>query len=259
MATLARRDYPRYGDLLETVYQTRDWWRTVYILERVLLFVAGLFALVLGMTLVGAWLHLGAAVRWPIFLVLLAYVLGGAFLLVFRPLLRHWSAEEVAVHIERKFPDLDNELINAVQLGVDERVASPGMVEALIGQAARHLAAYPVRQAVETRRMRRLAVVATVVTALLVAWAATSFDRFSNAFQRIVLPGRDIAAVGSVRIVEVRPGDFSDRMSEMQALHDRVVEAVRAVAGIQVKVHLVEPQTLERTAGKSQRVLDHRK
>jgi len=207
MATLARRDYPYYDDVLDTVYRTRDWWRTVHILEHVLLFVAGLSALVLGFTLLEAWLHLSAGVRWVMFLALVGYAAGGALLWVLRPLLRTWSAEEVAVHIERKFPDLDNELINAVQLAVDDRVASPGMVAALIAQAARDLDPLPARDAVDTRRMRRVAVVAAVSVALLVTWAAMSFGRFSNAFQRLVLPGRDIAAVGSVRIVEVRPGD----------------------------------------------------
>jgi phenylacetate-CoA ligase len=59
--------------------------------------------------------------------------------------------------------------------------------------------------------------------------------------------------------VEMRPQFFSDKMSQIQALHDRIVKAIYAVAGIRVNVNLVDPQTLERSAGKARRVIDHRR
>ena len=59
--------------------------------------------------------------------------------------------------------------------------------------------------------------------------------------------------------VEVRPGDFSDKMREMEALRQRIGREIQTVTGISVKLNLVAPQTLERTAGKAKRVLDHRK
>lgn len=58
--------------------------------------------------------------------------------------------------------------------------------------------------------------------------------------------------------VEVRPQDFSDRMSEMQALRDRIDREIHSVTGIRVRVELVGPQTLERSVGKAKRVIDHR-
>jgi phenylacetate-CoA ligase len=59
--------------------------------------------------------------------------------------------------------------------------------------------------------------------------------------------------------VEMRPRDFSDRMSEMQALHDRIDREIQAITGIRAKVELVEPNTIERSQGKAKRVIDHRK
>ncbi len=58
--------------------------------------------------------------------------------------------------------------------------------------------------------------------------------------------------------VEVRPEDFSDKMSEMQALRDRIRRKIHAVTNIQVNVELVPPQGLERSVGKAVRVIDHR-
>ncbi|MFW6154709.1 MAG: phenylacetate--CoA ligase family protein [Planctomycetota bacterium] len=59
--------------------------------------------------------------------------------------------------------------------------------------------------------------------------------------------------------VEIRAEDFSDKMSRMQALRDRITREIHSVAGIRVTVHLVEPQTLERSVGKAVRVIDHRR
>ncbi len=58
--------------------------------------------------------------------------------------------------------------------------------------------------------------------------------------------------------VEIRPQDFSDKMSEMQALRERIVKEIMSVTGIRARVNLVAPQTLERSAGKARRVIDHR-
>jgi len=58
--------------------------------------------------------------------------------------------------------------------------------------------------------------------------------------------------------VEIRPQDFSDKMSQMQALRDRIDREIHSVTGIRMKVELVEPQSLERSFGKAQRVIDHR-
>ena len=58
--------------------------------------------------------------------------------------------------------------------------------------------------------------------------------------------------------VEMRPEIFSDRMSQLQVLKERLVREIGTVAGIRAKVELVSPQTLERSPGKAKRVLDMR-
>ncbi len=59
--------------------------------------------------------------------------------------------------------------------------------------------------------------------------------------------------------VEVRPGDFSDEMRQMVELRDRIDREIHAVTGVRMTVELVAPNTLERSAGKARRVLDHRR
>jgi phenylacetate-CoA ligase len=59
--------------------------------------------------------------------------------------------------------------------------------------------------------------------------------------------------------VEVRPESFSDEMRQMIALRDRIDHEIHAITGVRMAVELVAPGTVERSAGKARRVLDHRR
>lgn len=59
--------------------------------------------------------------------------------------------------------------------------------------------------------------------------------------------------------IEVEENVFSDVMSDMVAFTGLVSDKLNAVLGLSPKVTLVEPGSIERTAGKAKRVLDNRK
>ena len=58
--------------------------------------------------------------------------------------------------------------------------------------------------------------------------------------------------------LEVEPEVFSDIMADMVAFQTNVADRLQSVLGLRAKITLVEPGTIERTAGKSKRVLDLR-
>lgn len=59
--------------------------------------------------------------------------------------------------------------------------------------------------------------------------------------------------------VEVEETIFADSMKKLVEFQKRIQEEIFAVLGLRVKVTLVEPKTLERTAGKAKRVIDNRR
>ncbi len=60
-------------------------------------------------------------------------------------------------------------------------------------------------------------------------------------------------------MVEVQEQFFSDEVRKLQELRMKITKQLESVLGISVNVKLVEPKTIERTAGKAQRVIDKRK
>jgi len=59
--------------------------------------------------------------------------------------------------------------------------------------------------------------------------------------------------------VEVLPEFFVDEMRKMKAFHEHVSAKLFSVLGIHAKLTFVEPRTIERSMGKSKRVIDKRK
>ena len=58
--------------------------------------------------------------------------------------------------------------------------------------------------------------------------------------------------------IEVSETMFSDVMRDMVAFNRRVAERLASVVGLQAKVTLVEPGTIERTTGKARHIIDNR-
>jgi phenylacetate-CoA ligase len=59
--------------------------------------------------------------------------------------------------------------------------------------------------------------------------------------------------------VEVTPEVFSDKVRALEGLRLKLSDAIEHVIGIRVKLHLVAPQTLQRSEGKAKRVIDQRR
>ncbi len=59
--------------------------------------------------------------------------------------------------------------------------------------------------------------------------------------------------------VEVLPEVFSDKLSDMTQLKDRIVHAIAQITGLHMNIELMPPKSLQRFEGKAQRVTDNRK
>jgi phenylacetate-CoA ligase len=58
--------------------------------------------------------------------------------------------------------------------------------------------------------------------------------------------------------VEVTPQMFSDKIGALEALNEKLMDALDHILGIHVQVTMVEPNTIQRSEGKAKRVIDRR-
>ena len=76
---------------------------------------------------------------------------------------------------------------------------------------------------------------------------------------QLVVTREGFADALDVARVELVDGSLLTRYGELEALQHGIHNRIKAILGIEIKVSLVEPKTIERFVGKAQRVVDLRK
>ena len=59
-------------------------------------------------------------------------------------------------------------------------------------------------------------------------------------------------------LVELTEDTFTDEVRKLEAMSQKVTNAIQSILGIAAKVKLVEPKSIERFEGKAKRVIDKR-
>ncbi len=59
--------------------------------------------------------------------------------------------------------------------------------------------------------------------------------------------------------IEVKTQQFGDTVSALETLKKKIAGSIKSIAGVSVKITLVEPKSIERSQGKAKRVIDLRK
>ena len=200
-------DYPEYKQIRRAIARVRREWKRVHVGGGLLLFVCVVLAallvavgseMLLFLPPMGLRLAVGAA----------AVAVGLAFLLGFaRRILQSRSHESVALLIERSYPEIDNGLINAVQLARDPSVVCPDLVRAAMQETLQRIEAVRLASAVDRRRVKQYAAAALVLTGVAALVAVVWPNRALSAGRRLLRPSINQGRVGSVVILEVKPGD----------------------------------------------------
>ena len=225
--------------VLAALDRVRREWHAARILSGMTSFLSALLAAALLVVLVTMWLPLPPAARWSLRTAWIAAVGICAILFVFKRLLENPTDEDVALLIERARPDLHNELINAVRLAREPGMQSPPFVSAAIRESGRLASSMNTKKAVSWRVFRRRFL---WLVAILALWAGLAFAfpaRCTNAFSRLVRPNANLARVGSVRILEVTPGDATVIAGENVEIRARIEVSAGAEPTLVVR-HAVE-------------------
>ena len=199
--------YPAYQQIVVRLRKTAEEWRSVAVVEGLLLSLSFLCGSLFILTLFAG--HLPSRIRLVLALTFLAALAVVFFIQVMRPLFRPTTDSQVARHIEEAFPELNNALINAVQLAHDELVQRPNLVRRAIEESADTSAGTDFSKAISRRRLKECFLAAALTVLLLLGFALYAPDRFANALQRVLFPTRLIPALGKAKIVEVEPGSVT--------------------------------------------------
>jgi hypothetical protein len=199
-----------YPLLIESLNQVRRQWRQQKVLEGILLVAAGTVAVLVATVAADNLFHLGTVGRVLMAMLLWGSLAAGLLGLVIRRIVEDRRDDFFAALVERKHPELRNQLINALQLGRgNQKGFSPRLIEAIVNDATRATADLEMADSLDYRPLKRAALIAAAVLLLVGGYAAALTPRFTNGLARVLLPVADIAPYTATRVVEdsVKPGD----------------------------------------------------
>ncbi len=196
--------YPR---LMSALNEVRGQWRLHKVLEGALWTVAGLLFVVVALVGIDNVFRPDKPVRLLLAAVLWGSLIAGVLSLIVRRWLEDRRDDFFAALVERKHPELHNQLINALQLGRgNQRGVSQNLIEAIVHDADRALVDTDTTDAVDRRPTGRAAILAVVAVLLLGGYATAFTPRFTNGLSRVLLPLAGIDPYTRTRIAAVEPG-----------------------------------------------------
>ncbi|MFH1423040.1 MAG: hypothetical protein ABIH42_10065 [Planctomycetota bacterium] len=227
----AEKDYLRIIGFLDDV---RDSVKTTYAAEGTLIGICFLFALSLISFALDNLLWLSSSVRISILIATLAVVL---FLLLFKvilPVFKKNSDENIAVKIEKAYPELDNRLINAVQLGRCSMDSYAGAVrDKIVIESKNTLTKINLSKVVDKKRIKkRFAAAAFLFVALIVYYLILPLH-FVNAFRRFSQPCSYVSPITRTKL-SVEPGDTSVKSGDNIVVKANVSGEIPPFAEIEV-------------------------
>ncbi|MHB8902776.1 MAG: hypothetical protein ACYC6Y_28785, partial [Thermoguttaceae bacterium] len=229
---------PSAEKIIERLDATRQKWWIFTLLSTAVWAVSVSFALALAFMVADALVRFSQGTLMALLALWAAVTILLAIFVLRRITRSQRSIEATARCIETEFPQLGSSLINVVQLSSDTRNESRPFCEAAVNEAAAHAQQIPFEIAArhETRwrrflhcmQMPRDLAESVVVFGLLFGIGLLSQwlnPNIGSAAGRLMQPWKFVPSVGSVRILEVKPGDaevlLGDSLQVVALIADR--------------------------------------
>ncbi len=195
--------------------------------------LAAITAIVLGSLLValpaaGLWsAQPPAALRWALLAGLAVVWASSLFHFLLRWMFWKQNPAQIARFVEQALPEVRNDLINSVLLSRDREQSSPELVELAIREAAARSARVDIVKSISMTPLKRWGIAAGAAAALMIV-AGLLFPQFMNrGWAAIFSPTQYLAQVGTVKILQVDPGDYGAFIGEHLAITATIENAAR--------------------------------
>jgi hypothetical protein len=124
--------------------------------------------------------------------------------------------------IQEKPPELHNDLINSVLLAEDPHQVSPELVQMAIHEAARRAGRLDINRSVSLRDLRKWGIALGLAALLLAAMFGFQGKPMKRGLLAIFAPTRYVPTEGTIRILDVQPGDATRFAGEQVTIEARV-------------------------------------
>lgn len=187
-----------------------------------------LTSLLLALPLAGLWTSQPpAALRWGLLAGLAVVWVGSLLHFLVRWIFWKQNPAQIARFIEQALPEVRNDLINSVLLSRDREQTSPELVEMAIREAVARSGRVDIVKSISLTPLKRWGIAAGAAGALLILTGLMAPNLMSRGMAAIFSPTQYLSQVGSVKILQVNPGDAEAFIGEHMSITATIDNANR--------------------------------
>ncbi|MCW8129813.1 MAG: hypothetical protein KIS92_05610 [Planctomycetota bacterium] len=204
------------SELQEKLEHVRAAWRRTELLKGLSVLVADAVIVVLALVALDALYHLPPPVRGGLLAAGAVVLVTAAFVLCMRPLKKQHSREEIALHVEGRFPQLQGTLLAAVDYEERENESEieADLVDALLLECLDKAAEIDLAQAIDRKRLAWRAGACALLLAFFLGAVAVQPGFFKRELQRVLAPWNDPPPTQEELAAEQRRKDQQEQLAE---------------------------------------------
>ena len=193
-----------YKQLTDKLREVGSIWRKVLFLEGISFLTAIIFPFLITVFFLDNVVHLPSWGRSIILIVILTFSAVIFLKTVIFSFIRRFSNERIAIHVEKKYPELQNRLINAVQLG-KEAPESP-VASAVIEDGFLESKTVDFRKSISCNHLKKSVMLSSLAIIIFVLYGLSFREHFNNALARFLSPRTDIPPITLTKL-SINPMD----------------------------------------------------
>ena len=160
--------------------------------------------------------------RWGLLIAMVGIWAGAIASLIVSAIRSRLNYFQAARLVEQSMDGLDNALINAIQLERDPLQSSPALVQSAISETVHRTSKLTLSSAIDTRAVKRRAIIAAAAVLVLCAFGGFQYDRFSRGLSAVFNPNGYIRTVATVKLISLYPGDGTFLAGENLTISARI-------------------------------------
>ncbi|MFH1904066.1 MAG: hypothetical protein ABIK53_00870 [bacterium] len=193
-------------ELESRINKFRLFWKCIRLFEGITIFLFLILISIITVLGLDSLIHFPTSMR---LFCLIAFWTGAITCLVvfiIKPMIKYFNIDQVAVHIEKAYPYINNRLINAIQLGRKLDSHTAAFTDALITDSLKTTQMLSLKKAVNKRKLCVFAYLLAGSVLLTILYCAAFPRYFKNSYARLMHPLKDIPPI-TLTTLNIVPGN----------------------------------------------------
>ena len=195
-----------FVELESRINKFRLFWKCIRLFEGITLFVFLILISIITVLGLDSLIHFSTSMRLVCLIAFWIGVITCFVVFIIKPMIKYFNIDQVAVHIEKAYPYINNRLINAIQLGrkLDSNTAT--FTDALITDSLKTTQMLSLKKAVNKRKLCVFAYLLAGSVLLTILYCAAFPKYFKNSYARLIHPLKDIPPI-TLTTLNIVPGN----------------------------------------------------